>query len=201
MTLAITRWQPWGCRLMLHVYLLLLVICGYLLDRMDSEKINIMRGSFCILWELLAVFTVLNTCFAWKYHGAIAMEGVGSSKAEKWRQYFREEPSAEADYEAIISYLLQQGNTEKIGFYTTDTAFEYPLMQVLRENDVELTAVSLSVDPENIGINSDVIPEFILSLSTDINTAEAYWCNGHEYENLQIPNSSNSNYLVYQLKY
>ena len=199
LTLIITRWQPWGSRLMIHACIMLILVSGFLLDRHDRYK-PILKGGFAVLWMLLVVFTVCNTALAWQYHGRIALEGVGCTEQERFRLYFRENPQAWDDYSALCKYLEQNRSIGTVGFFTSSSGYEYPLMKELIKNDITFAAVTLSDDSMERGLNDGYVPDVIISIDTGISTDATYWCSEKPYTYIEIAGSSNSKYLLYQLK-
>ena len=196
-TLIITRWQPWGTRLMLHACIMLVVVSGYLLDRHD-RRTSVLHGVFAGLWVLLAFFTVGNTALAWKYHGQIALEGLNCSEEERFRQYFRELPGTAKDNEVICSYIMENPDIQSVGLYTGESGFEYPLMKKLLEENIELAAVTMSDQPGTEGLNKGFIPDCIISVETEAIPGKTYWCNGQKYRYIELKNSSYTKYLMYR---
>ncbi len=200
MTMSVTRWQPWGSRLMLHSCILSAAACGYLLNEMDSRK-NVRTGLYVIPWILFAVFTAVNVMLSWNYHGAIAAEGAGSHGAARQEQYFRENPGEKAFYASIISELEKSGHEiEKVGFFTNSSVFEYPLMLYLSENGTGFEAVHLTSDPAGECMNCTYDPEYVISMKSGISPEKSFYCNGHTYELIKTVDDPGSMFLVYHVK-
>ena len=197
-TLAMTRWSPFSSRLILHVVIILIIACGYCLDRMSREK-SLFLGARKILWALIIGASAANMALAWKYHGQIAMQGVGSSGAEYWGQYFRVNAGMKDQSEATLLFFDQlTDKPETIGFYTGESPFVYPIMISLNNEVKKMEYVRLEETAGAAEEQSIASPEYVIIMGQNTSPDMIYYCRGIPYEYITSEFEGRPTYPIYR---
>ena len=197
-TLAMTRWSPFSSRLILHVVIILIIMSGYYLDRM-SRKTSLFHGARKILWALLIGVSAVNMAMAWRYHGQIAMQGVGSSDAEYWRQYFRLNSGARDKSEATLLFFGQmKEKPETIGFYTDESPFVYPIMTSLSSTGQKMEFVHMEESAPAAEEQGIAGPEYVIIMGQNTSPDTVYYCRGISYEYMTSEFEGMPAYQIYR---
>lgn len=134
-SLLVIRWSPWNARFFVAVIMLMALISAYYYDRLINGRMSILYV-FCLV---LAIHCLPML----RYHVGIATEGMRQETSEEFVQMFRADPGKLEACAAIRDYVLASGEKE-IGFYTGESAIEYPFMKVFHENGMHFEAVNPS---------------------------------------------------------
>jgi hypothetical protein len=116
----VLRWQPWHTRLELPLFVLGAPLAGAVAERLAPRA----TGVLCVLLVASMVPYVA-------YNQARPLVGPRSILfTSRTDQYFTNQPSLRAPYEAAIGVLSQSG-CRQIGFISTADGWEYPLRALL----------------------------------------------------------------------
>jgi len=121
------KWQPWGSRLQLPLFVLFAPFLGIMLTQFKNKQIPFIAGIilFCCCQPWL---------FANQSRPLIGSKSI--LKTKRWQQYFANNPGFQFSYEAVTQ-AVKESSCRHIGLLLSGDSWEYPTWSRLEweEND------------------------------------------------------------------
>lgn len=121
----ILKWQPWGTRLQLPIFVLYAPFVGIVMSRARDAKAVIAVGIICLLYSAPWLFYNQS-------RPLIGDKNIFNTK--RIDQYFANNPGFQYSYESGVNYTQAQGCSH-IGLALTPDSWEYPLWALLKPDN------------------------------------------------------------------
>ena len=152
------KWQPWGSRLLLPVYLFAAPLVGMALDKINHPRL--------LIWIVFLVFSVASIPYLTlnETRPLVPIFRKNSPfRSNQIRRYFSDRPELYEEYKKIISpFYLDQSvlRTDRQIQYFSSTSSQYQDYQVVMEkiNQLDIASVGL-----HLGSNDLEYPIWVLS--------------------------------------
>jgi hypothetical protein len=153
------RWQPWTSRLQLPSFVLASPMIAYMLEYKNNKT----RLFVLFLLSVTSLFWLLNNT-SHQFFGRNSVFSLHNDEIE-----FVQRPEIRASYLSTSAYIMEH-QYKMIGLVMNDDAWEYPLWNLLQQNQYKNFRIeSVHVENTSNTLSRLFIPDAILCISCDVN--------------------------------